>query len=166
VKIEYAELEIDGCLDIQLDTKFSELDIEKARELEINSQYDEYTIGSAGPLDITAKFSDFEIDVQNGSFSYDFQYGELSVQRVMKVEGKCTIENSFADVSLSFSPEAAFSIDAETRFGELSFPKSGFDIDHEEEGYTTHIYTGNYNGGSTSDILHIRSKNASVYLYK
>lgn len=164
VKIEYAELEIDDCQDVIFDTKFSELDIEKAGELEITSQYDEYTIGSAGPLDITAKFSDFEIDVQNGTFSYDFQYGELSVDRVMNIEGKCTIENSFADISLSFSPEAAFSIDAETRFGDLSYPMPDFDIDHEEKGFTTHIYTGTYNGGSSSDMLYIRSKNASVYL--
>lgn len=164
INMSYSELEIDGAVKIDLDTKFSEIDIEKVDMLNVDSQYDDYTLERVGPIAMEAKFSDAEIEVQNGTFEYDFQYGELSVDEVQSVKGRCEIYNSFADVSLTFGPGVAFTIDAETKYGELSYPKV-FNINHREEGYTTHVYSGTVGeGAGSSDLLYIRAKNASVYL--
>lgn len=164
VDLSYSELEINGAGDLILDTKFSEIEVDKAESLTLASQYDDYSIEMVGPVTITAQFTDIEIGTQNGDFDYDLQYGELSVDEVRSVKGRRVIENSFADVTLSFATGVAFTVDVETRFGEFDYPSSKTNIRHEEKGYTTHIYSGTFgDGASASDLLYIRSKNGSVY---
>jgi hypothetical protein len=163
VEIAYSELEIEGSDILELDTKFSEIELGKAGEADITSQYDDYSIEWLGPVDCEAKFSDMTIEYQQGPFNFDIQYGELEVDNIAGVEGRCEVENSFGDVSLEFESGAAFYIDAEVKFGSMDYPKSNTDIKHTEEGYTTHLYEGTFGeGADRANVLYIRTKNASV----
>jgi hypothetical protein len=57
----------------------------------------------------------------------------------------------------------SFKVDAEMKFGDLSYPRNNSRLTHEEKGYTTNLYNGTIGKDDTPDgLLTIRSKNAGV----
>jgi len=163
VKVSYGEVEIDGADQLDITSNFSELDLGKFAKLDMNSQYDDISIEKTGPVSFTGSFTDMEIEALHGNFKIDSQYGDVQINYVDGDFTKGEVYNSFADVYLTFAEGAAFTIDAEAKFGDLYYPESRASISHKELGYTTNIYKGTYGAkSSNAATLKIRSKNSSV----
>jgi len=165
IKLSYSELDVEGANYLDIKSSFSDLTVEKSDGLTVDSQYDDVSIDKVGAVTIESKFSDVEIDSQDGKFFIDIQYGELSIDYVNQVTGKCEIYNSFGDVSFSINPDAAFYLDGEAKYGSISISVPEDNITHRESGYTTNIYEGTVgNSARSDDVLFIRSKNGSVHI--
>jgi hypothetical protein len=161
INIEYSEWELKGSENIKIYSRFSELELDKVAGLNLDSQYDEVTVGSAGQVIAISRFSDLSFDKINGDFDFDIEYGELDVDYIAASFKTGKVRNTFAGADLSFDPKASMNIEAEIQFGELSYPKTNASMNHQTEGYTTHIYSGKI-GTSPVSRLVINSKHANV----
>jgi hypothetical protein len=162
IRLEYSELDIEGANDLDVYTRFSELNIEKMENLSLDTQYDDIQLGHVGTSDVVARFSEVEIDHLNGNFSFDLQYGGLEADDIFAGFTEGRLDVAFAEITLTFDPEASFQVDAEMKFCSLSYP-SNASVTHKEEGYVTNLYKGVIGSDQgTSAKLVIDSKNGDV----
>jgi hypothetical protein len=163
LRIEYSEWESDQLDNISLYSRFSEISIKNVSRLNLDSQYDEVNVVNAGSVITVGRFSELDFDKITADFDFDIQYGELDVNYIASTFKVGKIRNTFADANLTFDSRAGINVDAETKFGEISFPGSKSSVSEEIIGYTTHIYKGRIGSSSgTSSELSIISKNADV----
>jgi hypothetical protein len=161
INVEYGEWELKGSENIKLYSRFSEITLDKVAVLNLDSQYDEVNVGSAGQVIAISRFSELSFDKINVDFDFDIEYGEVDVDYISATFKTGKVRNTFAGADLSFDPKASMTIEAEIEFGELSYPKTNASMNHQTEGYTTHIYNGKI-GASPASRLVINSKHADV----
>ena len=164
INIEYGELDSKGANNLDIYSRFSELNIDKAESVVLDSQYDEINFGSTGRMEVVSRFSGIEIGKLNGNFNVDSQYGSFDAGYIYPgfTEGK--IKVAFTGVTLTFDPKASFQVDAEIKFGSLSYPDNS-SVNHKEEGYVTNLYKGTVGSNkSASARLTIDSQNGDVDL--
>lgn len=163
VSIEYGKWKSEGVVDLTVHSRFSELKIEKSNTLNIDSQYDDVTIGTTGQIISVSRFTDLEFEKVTGDFDFDIEFGELAVDYIAPGFKRGKVRNSFAGVKLGFDPKANFNLDAEMKFGDLSYPKTQANISQETDGFTTSIYKGRIGtDANPSSSLAIISKNANT----
>jgi len=160
--IEYSEWESKGAENFSLYSRFSEVTLEKVSTINLDSQYDEVSVGDAGQVIAVSRFSELDFESIMGEFDFDIQYGELSVEYISASFKAGKVRNTFAEASLTFDSKSNININAELKFGELSYPGAA-SMNHETIGYTTNIYKGSIGSSSSvSSQLTINSKNADV----
>jgi hypothetical protein len=162
LKLEYSQWESKSAENIRITSRFGEITIDKITKLNLDSQYDEINIGSAGQVISISRFSELEFGKINGDFDFDIEYGELDVDFISAAFKLGKVRNTFAEASLVFDPRSSVNINAEMRFGELTYPKA-VSMNHEIVGYTTNIYKGKIGASaSPGSSLSLNSKNADV----
>ncbi len=161
INLEYGSMEGSENLDIY--SRFSEVNAGKSGSVKLDSQYDEIDIEQTAQIISISRFSDLEIGRVDGDFDFDTEYGEVAVDFISAAFKKGNVRNSFAGVSLVFDPKASFSVDAELKFGDLTYPKTNASLNHQEVNYTTNIYTGRIGtSASPASRLTIKSQNAGA----
>lgn len=164
-EIKYCEVTIDEATSISGVTKFSELDIKKAGVISVESGYDEQTIGTVSDLNVDGKFSEIRVELLENHLKADLGYGEIRIDEIMAGFSLVELENSFTDATLVFSADASFSLDAEVKMGDISYPKSNSSISEEEVTYTTSRYRGTV--GSDTDpssrvVIEVRNSDVKI----
>lgn len=163
VSVEYGSWESEDVGNLTIKSRFSEVQAEKVGLLNLDSQYDEVEFENASQVISVSRFSSLKFDEIKGDFDFDMEYGELEAKYISEAFKVGKIRNSFADANITFDPKASMTVDAEMRFGELSYPKSGASLNKTTEGYTTNIYNGKLgNASGPVSKLTINSKNCDV----
>ena len=168
IEIKYSELKINEALNLTIDSKFSSLTTDKVNMIIWDSEYDDNEIGSIDDIEIGSNFSDVKIDNLKNKLILDMQYGGCKVQEVSEGFTEIFIDNSFADIKIGFTPYSSFSIDAEIKFGELSYPKSA-NIRHEQSSFTTNIYKGTIGKDEnpiSKVVIDSRNSNVTIFYHK
>jgi hypothetical protein len=163
VQVEYGKFESDGTGPLSIVSRFSGVDISKVEKLNLDSQYDEIELGAVGQIIAISRFSGVDVDKITGSFEFDSEYGDINVSYVGAAFGTGKVRNSFAGVDLTFDPKAAFNIDAQLEFGDISYPKTSSSVSKTTEDYTTNILKGKIGtAASPAGQLTIRSKHGDA----
>jgi hypothetical protein len=163
LSLEYSNWESEGSENLDIYSRFSEVNAGKSGSVKLDSQYDEIDIEQTAQIISISRFSDLEIGRVDGDFDFDTEYGEVAVDFISAAFKKGNVRNSFAGVSLVFDPKASFSVDAELKFGDLTYPKTNASLNHQEVNYTTNIYTGRIGtSASPASRLTIKSQNAGA----
>ncbi|MBN3034266.1 MAG: hypothetical protein JW861_01670 [Bacteroidales bacterium] len=164
IVIKYSELKIDETVTLLVDSKFSDLEVVRADKVEIDSGYDESSFGSVREVIVDGNFSDFSLGKLAETLYADMQYGEITVNEIFPGFIRAEVKSRFSDAELIFSPDASFSIDAEIKFGDFSYPQ-GSRITVEETSLTTSRYEGSVGVKSAASArVIIRASNSDVNL--
>ncbi len=163
LNLEYSNWESKGSEYLDIYSRFSEVSAGKSGSVKLDSQYDEVDFDQTAQIISISRFSDLDIGRVEGDFDFDTEYGEVSVDYISAAFKKGNVRNSFAGVNLVFDSKASFTVDAELRFGDLTYPKTNSSVNHQEVNYTTNIYTGRIGASvSPASRLTVKSQNAGV----
>ena len=162
ISATYSELDVEKAKGLKLVSRFSEIDLQNVGSLELDSQYDEIIVNKCGDINAVTRFTELGVMELSGNFRFDAQYGDVGVKMIRDMKGQCTVQNAFADVGLTFATGVSFELDAEIKFGSLSYPENNAELDRIEKGFTTEIYKGRIGKNAPGSKLSIECRNADV----
>jgi hypothetical protein len=164
LEMSYSELFSNQINDLVIDSKFSTFEVENSVNISHDSQYDTNRLGDSESVRTVAKFSTITIGSISETLDLDVRYGGCTVKDVGSGFKEIVINNSFGTVDLRFAPEASFKLEAESSFGDVSFPKNS-NISVEEVSFTGKSYKGVVGKDSKATrIVNITTRNGNVNL--
>lgn len=164
LEMNYSELNCNEIADLVIDSKFSTFEIENVGKIRHDSQYDTNRFGDSKSFTSVAKFSTINIGSVSDLLDLDLRYGGCTVKEIGPGFSQIVISNSFGNIDLRFDPEISFMLDAESSFGEVSFPRSS-DVVVEEVSFTGKTYKGTVGKqGKSSRKVTITTRNGDVNL--
>ena len=140
-KVKYGELHLAGAETAKVHARFSELELGRFGSLEMDSQYGEYTIQSAGSFRNEGGFNDLRIDsaerlsLEGGyndvrvgylaeSGDFDVRFGEVHVASTSPRLTALTFKGNYTDLTAVLADGLAYTLDAETSYGDIHYPKA------------------------------------------
>jgi hypothetical protein len=162
--LSYSELTSNEIQNLVINSRFSTFEVETAGSISQDSQYDTNRLGDLSSVKTVARFSNISIGSISDRLELDLQYGGCTVKEIGLEFKDINIQNSFGNVELRFSPGASFRLDAESSFGNISFPKKS-NVVVEETSFTGKKFEGTVGDDSQpSGVVNISTKNGDVSL--
>lgn len=141
LEMSYSELRSDEISSLVIDSKFSTFEIQNAGTIRQDSQYDTNRLGNLESVSAVAMFSTISIGSIREMLELDVKYGGCKVNEVGPQFRLISIKNSFGNVDVRIDPEASYSLEAESSFGSVIFPKNA-KVEISETSFSGKTYQG------------------------
>lgn len=139
---KYSELDIDYAGSLRLDSKFSDVKARQVIALNVNIEGGDLDLENTSAMESKSKFTDLDIGRIEKSLNLDIQYGDFEVREIPVDFSVITIRNKYAEVNLGISKQAAYSLEADLRFCELSYPSENAKFSYRSTTPTSSNYKG------------------------
>lgn len=120
----------------QINADYSEFEIEEAERLMINADYTTSKIRKVIDLEFQCDYGSMQVDkVQRltgngdylstrigrvfGQLDLDLDYGNASIEKIVKGASNLTINSNYAGIRIGYDPTHSFDFDIETRYGNI-----------------------------------------------
>jgi Toastrack DUF4097 len=166
INVAYSNLSIDDAKVLKVQSSYGKVEIDDVYSLAIKSQYDELEIDKAGSVALDSKFTNVEIDKLDMELMVENAYGNVEVDYISAGFNQIKVKTSYGNVSLGIDENASYTLDAEAKYGSISYPKSRAHLSMESNSHVVSKYTGTIGSDKApkSSVI-IECKNASVSLY-
>lgn len=155
-----SELEVKSGRSLAVECKYGTIRSEKITTLELAESYEtDFRIGTLDELLArNDKYGSFDINVLNRRFILNGYESSVDVEKVASSVSEITVESKYDKMHFGLSPDViAYSLDAEMKYGNLSFQESNFkQIDRQEKGDELKIKAGTTNPNVKTKVF-IRS---------
>jgi hypothetical protein len=116
---KYSDLEIETAGDMNANTGYVDVKIQKVGRLMNTGKYDDFVISSAVSMDVDSRYSGFVVSDLETYGDFTMSYGSVDIQNVNAGFQSISIQSSYTDVSIDVAEDAAFTLDASTRYCDI-----------------------------------------------
>lgn len=109
-------------------------------------EFGEGRFESLSAKDVSVSFGDMTVDQLNSSANLNSSYGNLTIERMTKIDSDFEISCSFGDIGVGIDNGLSVEINSKSSFGETHFD-SEFDLNKVSEGMFDKHYKAVLNGG-------------------
>lgn len=134
---KYAELKAGSLHKLNLVSSYSNLRAVFVSQMDYEGKYDDISIERAGSVNAETGYTGIAIDEFEGNGKFDMRYGDLQILGIGKGFSKININTSYTGVELDFNPDAAYTVDAETNYCDISHPDLKISEDSQRESSNT-----------------------------
>lgn len=157
-EVRYGELDVGGAGTARITARFSELELGRFGELAMDSQYGGYAVQSASDFRSEGGYNDLRIDsaervhiegdyndVKVGYLAtgarFSIGFGDVHVSSTSGALEVVDFEGAYTDITLVLAEGLDYTLDAETSFGDLRYPKGLMGLE-ETSGATNESVAG------------------------
>jgi len=163
VDISYSEFNLETAGNISLNSEFSNITIsQKVKILSIELEGGNLTIKKVGELTLEAEYSNTEIDELYTSLDLETQYGGVEINYVSPDFTSISIENNFGSVDLTIDDEASYTFEAESEYGDISYPEKSATFSYKKNTSSGFTGQGKIGKGEPKSTVSIESHYGSV----
>ncbi|MCB0396958.1 MAG: hypothetical protein KDD36_09910 [Flavobacteriales bacterium] len=124
VKLTFGELILDNAGAVEVNSTSSHIEMTEVKSLRLDSRHDKFVLNKAGKVVGKSLFSDIRIRQLDQSAELEARYGDLELYGLQPTCTDLYLEGSYADVSLEWAEEAAYSLTAEVEsIKDISLPE-------------------------------------------
>jgi hypothetical protein len=165
VSLKYSEMRLDYAGSLRLDSKYSDLDAEKIIALNVLFEGGKLNMQNSSAVDSRSKFSDIDIQRIEQSLNLDIQYGNCDVREMPADFTAINIRNKYGDVSIGLSEQANYTLEAELKYCDLTYPEQRAKFSYRSTSPTSKSYKGTIGGSqlpSGKVIIHSEYGNVEL----
>ncbi|MFH1159647.1 MAG: DUF4097 family beta strand repeat-containing protein [bacterium] len=163
ITIQYSRLTLDYAGSLKIDSKFSDMQAGKVVVLDGAFEGGHIYLGQVSVMTVKTKFSNFNVEVLEEKLNLDCQYGNIEVDHVSAGFKSITVGNKFGSVELDLPPDAAYNLDAESKFGGIKFPESNAKFTYREISDQKQVFRGTV-GNNPAATVTIRTEFGNITL--
>ncbi len=169
LNLRYGNLSVASTEDATLDTQYGEFRLDRGRDLRITSRYDEYRLGNirnayidsdygeirmeqAADVVIEADYTQLRIGSLTGKLDADFDYGDVDVESITNNFGSLKLVGDYTDFEIGVPAGVSFSLNAEGRYADISYPESRMNIEYHVEQGSNKTVRGKTKSGAGGTI--------------
>lgn len=158
VNMAHSKLTIDQSQALAIISKHSKLEAGQNSSLVAESKHDSYKLGELNNLVLEAGYSSVRADQINNKFILQTKYGSCKVGYIPQNFEEIKIEAKYTDVKIGIDQNAAYTLDAETKYGDIDFAQSDKNrLNKERQGTEYKVY-GTVGGSNASAKVVVRTK--------
>ena len=160
IDISYTNFTIEKSKNLHVKNIFGKLNITAIQDLDINQKYGDLDLGSVGSISGNIDYANVSVDELSVSADLNMKYCTRTEFRSVGAKVKLVkINTSYGNLQLHLVPSTNFSIEAETMYGQLSWPTG---VDLREVNSTN--YKTDYKGktGTGSGIMQLSAKYGNI----
>ncbi len=122
IDASFSEISIEKCGNLRVNSLSSRFDLTETESLNAESRRDKFYINTISSLSGNSYFTDFSIEEMLTGADINTRYGNFSIERISPRFGNINIISSYADVTLTYDPDAAFSLEIEYMNANVNLP--------------------------------------------
>lgn len=122
VEAKYSKLFIDRAEDITSETGYATIEADYVATFKNNGKYDTFKVGKANNVNLDGDYSNIKIDELKNDLYFDSNYGDVSVNKVLRGFGNITANVDYGSVKLGIESDASYRFRGESRYGNISYP--------------------------------------------
>lgn len=142
VNLKYSTLDVEYAGSIRLDSKFSNLNADKIIALNMVFEGGALDVKNSSTVESRSKYSDMDFEKVEQNLNLDIQYGSCSVHTMGPDFTSISIKNRYADVDVRLSETAVYTLDAQMKYCEISFPESNSVLNYRSVTPTSSEFRG------------------------
>lgn len=162
LEISYSSADVGEAVQLTIESDYSSVSVEKVESLEIENEGGNVELGDVGVVELSSKFSECKIENLSSMMTAETEYGSLKVRNISADFSEIVVDNSFGSVKLAFESRAAFNLEAELEFCDLSFPENRAQFSQRISEATEKYYKGTFGKGSPNANVNIESSFGNV----
>jgi len=139
LEIGYSKFRLENSNNISLESEYSDISINKALSISLELEGGNAKIGEVEKFDCETNFSNLEIQKLTKSLIAQTEYGNLSIENIVKGFSSITIDNEYGGVSLNIDKDANYSLDAHGEYGLISYPEKLSDVSYKRVSHSETI---------------------------
>jgi hypothetical protein len=165
VSLKYSKMDLEYAGSLRLDSKYSDLDASRVISMTGSFEGGKLSLDNSSVLDSKSKFSDIQVSRLETSLNLDIQYGNCDIEDIPAEFSSITIRNKYGNVSLGIAKGASYSLEADMKFCDLSYPEDKASFSQRIKTNTTQSYKGFIGkAGNSSSKVNIKSEYGNVSL--
>lgn len=145
-----------------LNTEYSIVKTAEVNTIKVVSKYDNFDFDKAGTIDADSKFTNWNVDLLSNNFKLKNQYGNIVVNKVKNNFSTIRIENSYGNISIGLSHNAAYLFEGECYYCDIKHHPALLETDFHD-GQHSHL-KGKIGETETQSRVYVRSKYGKVKL--
>ena len=137
IDMKYTDVVMGSAIRANLVTAFSDFKAIDIDELIYRGKYDEVAVERVKSVDMESAFSGWKVGGLSEHGHFEMKYGELQVSNIANGFTKLDLSTAYTGVSLRFTPNASFSVDAQNNFCDIHHQGLKITEDIQKTGSTT-----------------------------
>lgn len=147
IDMQYAELTMGSSNKLQLVSAFGDIQGMDVDEVQYSGKYDDVSLDRVKTINVESGYSGLVLDGLMYSGDFDMNYGDLSISNIASGFKRIDIRSSFVGVNLEFAPNANYTLDAKTKYCEVSYGDDFRVSERIEQNYTDMTIKGSKGSG-------------------
>lgn len=132
LSLKYSEVDIANSQTLVVASRFSKLHLNNNTSLVADSKYDAFNIINSESVQIKGEYSDIKAGSIHKSLSLNLKYGHCKITNVNSNFENISIDNQYAPTYITIAKEASYTLEAETQFCNINYPKNSQIITKEQ----------------------------------
>lgn len=128
IDMQYAELNMGSANKLQLVSSFGDIKGMDVDEVQYSGKYDDVYFDRVKTIHAESGYSGLQLDGLMYAGDFDMNYGDLTVSNIASGFKRIDIRSSFVGVNLEFASNASYTLDAQTRFCEISYDEDDLKV--------------------------------------
>ncbi|MFH1296007.1 MAG: hypothetical protein ABIJ04_01890 [Bacteroidota bacterium] len=163
VLIQFSRMRLDYAGSLKLSSKYSDIHVGEVVMLEGTFEGGNIDLGKASVLTLQGSFSNFDIAMVKQKINLDTKFGSCKVKTIDPGFKSLVVVNQHGSVEIAIPGEISYTLDAETHFGSITFPKSRAFLSVMNVSTHDELYKGTV-GTNPTAIVKIRNEFGSIKL--
>ncbi len=163
VMIQFSRMRLDYAGSLKINSKYSDIEAGEVIMMEGTFEGGTIDLDHASVLTLKTRFSSFTIGSVKQKINLDTEFGSFKVETVTPDFKSLVIENQHGSVEIGMPMEMSYTLDAESHFGSIKFPKANASFSVLNVSGQDELYKGTVGTIPTANVK-IRNEFGSIKL--
>ncbi|NQV02812.1 MAG: hypothetical protein HQ542_09210 [Bacteroidia bacterium] len=163
VIVQFSKMRLGYAGSLKLKSKYTDIQAGEVIVLEGTFEGGTIDLDLASVLTIESRFSSFDIGMVKQKINLDMAFGSFEVKGISPEFKSLVIDNEHGSVKIAIPDDLHYTLDAETHFGSIKFPKSRASFSVMSISSNDELYQGTVGTNPTATIK-IRNEFGSIKL--